>query len=82
MVDRHDNWHLVDTSDAFERLAVRRNGHTDPGEALRQFYAGQSAHPLSPFYRAGHEAWLRGEPTPFLPGAPAHRLTLQPAASP
>jgi penicillin amidase len=39
---------------------------------------GQSAHPLSPFYRAGHQAWVRGEPTPFLPGPTQHTLTLQP----
>ena len=41
---------------------------------------GQSGHPLSPFWGAGHAAWVRGEPTPFLPGPPAHRLALRPAA--
>ncbi len=64
---------------ASERFAV------SPGDEAAGYFhmpGGQSAHPLSPFYRAGHEAWLRGEPTPFLPGAPAHRLTLEPAASP
>ena len=40
---------------------------------------GQSGHPLSPFYRAGHAAWVRGEPTPFLPGEPAHVLRLVPS---
>ena len=40
---------------------------------------GQSGHPLSPFYRAGHAAWARGEATPFLPGEPAHVLRLVPA---
>lgn len=39
---------------------------------------GQSGHPLSPFYRAGHEAWVRGEPTPFLPGTARHVLRLVP----
>jgi len=39
---------------------------------------GQSGHPLSPFYRAGHEAWVQGEPTPFLPGPLAHKLQLTP----
>ena len=43
---------------------------------------GQSGHPLSPFWGAGHAAWVKGEPTPFLPGAPAHRLDLQPGANP
>jgi penicillin amidase len=41
---------------------------------------GQSGHPLSPFYRAGHEAWVRGEPTPFLPGRAVHELRLAPSA--
>jgi len=40
---------------------------------------GQSGHPLSPFYRAGHDAWLRGEPLPFLPGATSRTLVLRPA---
>jgi len=39
---------------------------------------GQSAHPLSPFHRAGHDAWVRGEPTPFLPGETRHTLSLVP----
>jgi len=41
--------------------------------------AGQSGHFLSPFYRAGHEAWVKVEPLPFLPGETRHRLALQPA---
>jgi penicillin amidase len=40
---------------------------------------GQSGHPLSPYYRAGHDAWVKGEPTPFLPGPTAHTLALRPA---
>lgn len=47
-------------------------------EGIMHLPAGQSGHPLSPFYRAGHEAWVRGEPTPFLPGATQHTLTLTP----
>ena len=39
---------------------------------------GQSGHFLSPFYLAGHEAWARGEPTPFLPGETLHELKLLP----
>lgn len=39
---------------------------------------GQSGHPLSPFYANSHEAWLKGEPTPFLPGKTEHTLTLTP----
>jgi penicillin amidase len=33
---------------------------------------------MSPFYRAGHAAWVNGEPTPLLPGPAQHTLTLQP----
>jgi penicillin G amidase len=39
---------------------------------------GQSGHPLSPFYRNSHPAWLASEPTPFLPGPGMHVLTLVP----
>jgi hypothetical protein len=37
-------------------------------------------HPRSPIYRAGHQAWVRGEPAPFLPGAVIHTLVLAPSA--
>ncbi len=47
-------------------------------EGLFHMPGGQSGHPLSPFYRAGHEAWVKGETTPLLPGPAAHTLTLQP----
>ncbi len=56
-----------------ERLAVSP-GHVDQG--LFQMIAGQSGHFLSPYYRAGHEAWLRGEPKPLLPGPTRHTLRL------
>jgi len=39
---------------------------------------GQCANPLSPYFRAGHEAWVRGDPTPFLPGPAQHALELTP----
>ncbi len=42
---------------------------------------GQSGHPLSPFYGAGHEAWVRGDPTPLLPGPAVYTLRLTPTAS-
>ena len=47
-------------------------------EGIFEMPGGQSGHPLSPFFRAGHESWVRGEPTPFLPGATVHTLTLAP----
>ncbi|MBM3856151.1 MAG: penicillin acylase family protein, partial [Verrucomicrobia bacterium] len=47
-------------------------------EGISHMPGGQSGHPLSPFYRAGHAAWVRGEPSPLLPGPAQHRLVLQP----
>lgn len=47
-------------------------------EGLFHMPGGQSGHPLSPFYRAGHAAWVKGEPTPLLPGPTLHTLTLKP----
>jgi penicillin amidase len=47
-------------------------------EGLFQMPGGQSGHPLSPYYRAGHAAWVKGEPGPLLPGPTAHTLTLTP----
>jgi penicillin amidase len=62
---------------ASERFAV------SPGRESEGYFhmpGGQSGHPLSPFYRAGHEAWVRGEATPFLPGEPQHVLVLKPGS--
>jgi penicillin amidase len=61
---------------ASERFAVAP-GHESEG--ILHMPGGQSGHPLSPYYCAGHDAWVRGEPTPFLPGPARHTLTLQPA---
>ena len=41
---------------------------------------GQSGHPLSRYFLAGHAEWVAGTATPLLPGAAAHTLTLTPAA--
>jgi penicillin amidase len=60
---------------ASERFVVSP-GHE--AEGIFHMPGGQSGHPLSPFYRAGHEAWVRGEPSPFLPGTTQHTLTLRP----
>jgi penicillin G amidase len=43
-----------------------------------QMPGGPVDHPLSPFYGAGHEAWVQGKPRPLLPGPARHTLTLQP----
>lgn len=60
---------------ASERLVVAPGREA---EGIFHMPAGQSAHPLSDFYRAGHAAWVRGEPTPLLPGKTAHTLRLAP----
>jgi acyl-homoserine lactone acylase PvdQ len=56
-----------------QRLVVSP-GHEDQG--LLHMFGGQSGHFLSPYYRAGHDAWVRGEPKPLLPGAARHTLRL------
>lgn len=58
-----------------ERLVVSP-GHEERGILVMP--GGQSGHPLSPFYRADHLAWLDGTPQAFLPGPAQHRLLLQP----
>ena len=59
-----------------ERMVVSP-GHEPDG--IIHMPGGQSGHPLSPFWGAGHGAWVRGEPTPFLPGETRYTLTLSPA---
>jgi penicillin amidase len=60
---------------ASERFVVSP-GHEEAG--IFHMPVGQSGHPLSPYYRNGHDAWAEGKPTPFLPGPAAHRLRLTP----
>ncbi len=57
-----------------ERLVV------SPGQEEKGLFhmpGGQSGHPLSPFYGAGHEDWEQGRPTLLLPGAALYSLTLK-----
>ncbi|HEX5961801.1 MAG TPA: penicillin acylase family protein [Rhodanobacteraceae bacterium] len=51
----------------------------DEAHGILEMPAGQSDNPLSPWFGRGHEAWVKGEPTPLLPGPAKYRLTLQPA---
>ena len=61
---------------ASERFAVSP-GHESDG--YFEMPGGQSGHPLSPYFRVGHERWAHGDPpAPFLPGPAVHRLTLTP----
>jgi penicillin amidase len=58
-----------------ERLTV------SPGreeEGLYDMPGGQSGHPLSPFFLAGHKAWVKAEPVPLLPGPAKHTLRFVP----
>ncbi|MCD0259335.1 penicillin acylase family protein [Xanthomonas melonis] len=60
---------------ASERMVVSP-GHEQDG--IVHMPGGQSGHPLSPFWGAGHDDWVHGRPTPFLPTATRHTLQLQP----
>ncbi|MFB1495683.1 MULTISPECIES: penicillin acylase family protein [unclassified Thiocapsa] len=51
----------------------------DEAKGLMHMPTGQSGHPLSPFYRRGHDDWVSGTPSPFLPRPTRHQLTLKPA---
>lgn len=63
---------------ASQRMVVEAG---NPGGALLQVAGGQSGHPRSPFYGAGHDAWVDGERTPLLPGTARHTLRLVPDTS-
>ena len=58
-----------------ERLVVAP-GHEE--RATLSMPGGQSGHPMSPYYGAGHEDWVAGRSTPLLAGTAEHVLTLAP----
>ena len=60
---------------ASERFAVSPGRE---GEGLFHMPGGQSGNPLAPYYLGGHEDWVQGRPTPFLPGPARWTLTLTP----
>ncbi len=64
------------TFGASERFAVAPG---DEANGLMHMPTGQSGHPLSDFYRRGHDDWVKGRPSPFLPGATQYTLELLPA---
>lgn len=66
------HWNI---SGASERMVVSPGNER---EGLMHMPTGQSGHPLSPFYSNSHDAWARGEPTPFMPGPTRNTLTLSP----
>lgn len=52
-------------------------GHEEDG--IMDLPSGQSGHPLSPYFGAGHEEWLNGGMLPFLPGETKWSLEFLPA---
>ncbi|HEY1791938.1 MAG TPA: penicillin acylase family protein [Opitutaceae bacterium] len=60
---------------ASERFAVSPGRES---EGIFEMPGGESGNPLSPYFRAGHEAWVHGDRTPFLPGPAEHSLRLVP----
>ncbi len=60
---------------ASQRMVVSP-GHE--AEGFIHMPGGQSGHLLSPFWGAGHAAWVNGDATPFLPGQAEYRLQLSP----
>ena len=58
-----------------ERLVVAP-GHEE--RATLSMPGGQSGHPMSPYYGAGHDDWVAGRATPLLAGTAEHVLTLAP----
>lgn len=62
---------------ASERFSVSPG---DEANGLMQMPTGQSGHPLSDFYRQGHDDWVHGRPSPYLPGETLHTLTLTPVS--
>jgi penicillin amidase len=60
---------------ASERMVVAP-GHEADG--IVHMPGGQAGNPLSPYWGAGHEAWVKGEATPFLPGAAQHTIAAHP----
>lgn len=60
---------------ASQRIVVAP-GHEN--NAILHMPTSQAAHPLAPYYGAGHTDWLNGEASPLLPGEGKYRLTLTP----
>jgi penicillin amidase len=60
---------------ASQRMVVSPGNERD---GIVHMPGGQSGHPLSPFWGAGHDDWVHGRATPFLPGAAVYELRLRP----
>ena len=51
----------------------------DEAHGILEMPAGQSDNPLSPWFGKGDRSWVRGQPSPLLPGPAMYHLTLKPA---
>ena len=60
---------------ASERMVVAPGREA---EGIAHMPGGQSGHILSPFWGSGHDDWVHGRPTPFLPGQTQYTMTLSP----
>jgi penicillin amidase len=58
---------------ASQRMVVSP-GHEASG--ILHMPTSQSGHPWSPYYGLGHDDWVQGKPSPFLPGETKYTLTL------
>ena len=61
---------------ASQRMVVSP-GHEERG--IFHMPGGQAGHFLSPYWGAGHDDWVEGRPSPFLPGPTRWTLRLVPA---
>ena len=69
---------LGPTFGASERFAVAPG---DEANGYLHMPGGQSGHPLSDYYSRGHDDWVEGRASAFLPGESVHTLTLTPRDS-
>ncbi len=58
------------------RMVISPSNH-DAG--IYHMPGGQSGDPRSDLYRKGHNAWIKGKPTPMRSGPPVRTIRLQPA---
>jgi penicillin G amidase len=72
--DNHMPAVALSTFGASQHMAVSPGREQD---GILTMPGGQSGHPFSPFYGAGHEDWLKQRPAPLLAGEARHTLTLK-----
>jgi penicillin amidase len=72
--DNHMPAVALSTFGASQHMAVSPGREQD---GILTMPGGQSGHPFSPFYGAGHDDWLKQKPAPLLAGEARHTLTLK-----